>query len=341
MTHKELGEKLNRSEVAVRSKCKKVKIRKITSRRWTETEEDYLKESDGHISVKEQALHLDRTESSIQHKRKSLELTNRNLYTEKEINLIRELRPHYTLKDLSEIVDRTVPSLRQICYKRKIYGSRNLWSPKDELFLKENIETMTHKELALILDHSETAISTRAASKGWYRPSTSQKMKIYDDFIKENYQNMTCKEIAEELAESEQDIKLRIDALKLTKEIWTKEQIKILEDSYPTTRAEDISVLIDKTVSSIIHKANRLNLKIISRNNCWLPHEIDQLKKMTTEGYSRLYIATTTGKSDASVGKKQKKLGIFKYDDRYRIEYDGMIFDSKEERDCYIILRDC
>ena len=76
----------------------------MDSRKWTKDEEQYLIENYDKLSISEMAKYLNRTESAIMTRVYKLNITNSNVWTDEDLELLRELYPIHSNKYLSENV---------------------------------------------------------------------------------------------------------------------------------------------------------------------------------------------------------------------------------------------
>jgi len=76
----------------------------MDSKVWTQTEEQYLINNYNKLTISEMAKYLNRTESAIMTRGYKLNITNSNIWTDEDLELLRELYPIHSNKYLSENV---------------------------------------------------------------------------------------------------------------------------------------------------------------------------------------------------------------------------------------------
>lgn len=92
---------------------------------------------------------------------------------------------------------------------------------------------------------------------------------------------------------------------------WTKEQIELLKEGYKNDEVtiEEISILVDKSVTSVCLMAKNLNLK--KRTNEWTEEDDEFLIRVYPEyDNTILEISESIGKSVGSIRFRANKLGL-------------------------------
>lgn len=109
---------------------------------------------------------------------------------------------------------------------------------------------------------------------------------------------------------------------------WTKDQIDFLKENYGIISNKEISQRLDKTISSIKHKANREG---IESPRSWTEEDLQYLRdNYKTKTYKEL--AKELGRSKAAIDLKINRMGFVKS----KYEYDHSFFkDIQTEAQAY------
>ena len=96
----------------------------------------------------------------------------------------------------------------------------NLWTDKEIDLLTNNYMSMTYKEIANLLNRSETSIERKLSRLGLSKKATDDY--TYWDaekltYLVKNYNDYSCKELGEKLGFSEKKIIKKLSDLKLKK----------------------------------------------------------------------------------------------------------------------------
>lgn len=91
------------------------------------------------------------------------------------------------------------------------------WTNEEVDFLKENFQTMLHKELAEVLGRTEQSVRAKCFKLNLYKKEYSWSEKELE-FLKENYKNMTYREIGKILGRTLDAVKTRAEKMGLRKD---------------------------------------------------------------------------------------------------------------------------
>ena len=138
------------------------------------------------------------------------------------------------------------------------------------------------------------------------------------EFLKDNI-HLTYKEIGERINRSVSSVQKKSSELgllekreKYYKHIWTDEKIEYLKENYATATFEEMSLHLNKGISTIRWKGNSLGLK--RKRKCykyWTDEDVDFLKQ-NFESMDAEVIAQKLNKPVKSIKIKAYRLDLFK-----------------------------
>jgi hypothetical protein len=122
--------------------------------------------------------------------------------------------------------------IKDVVYAVK--GSKNAWTDKEDKFITDNINELTHGKMGVALGRTDLDVRNRCRKLGLKKYQTLAKDPEYEkkmDFIKNNYKTMTHAEMAEATGLTKAKVSKICARKKYTKENpWDDEQdIKIKE----------------------------------------------------------------------------------------------------------------
>ena len=281
----------------------------MNNRIWTEEEIKYLKENYAKLSAKEIAKNLKRTKNAIKTKVMKLKI-NKRIWTAAEIKYIKE---NYSLLKPVKIANKLNRSLGGIINIANKLGLENYkdWSDEELDFLKENYSKYTNEELSKIIKGKTI----------WLIKQCARKLKLKRDlfwteeeinYLKENYSKYTNEELSKMMKNrSSGSIGSKAKILNLEKDtFWTEVEINYLKENYHNLniKIENIAKKLNRSISSIIHKANLFLLKRDIKYNCH-PKDMtnEQLHSIAFQHKRRIDFIT----NDSTYVEEARKRGIF------------------------------
>ena len=135
------------------------------------------------------------------------------------------------------------------------------WTTRDVEFMKQNYETMSYKEIAKILGHSEGSTATKLSSLGLTKKRNDWSSDDVE-FLKSNYATMMYSDMSKKLNRSEGAIRAKCFDLNLVKkDAWTESELEFLKSNYSEMSNKEIADFLKRTENSVHLKANKLGLK--------------------------------------------------------------------------------
>lgn len=163
---------------------------------------------------------------------------------------------------------------------KEIEGSLqgNYWTEDEDEFIKKNYSKLTYKEMANIIKRTPKSISERAKRLGITinREWTIEEIQI----MKKYYIELGGNEIAKYLPNRTiNEIRSKAAIMNLTRnKRWSNKENEIMKKYYPTMGSNVQTLLPNRSISTILVRAQKLNLRILHSSDKWTDDEIKILK---------------------------------------------------------------
>lgn len=233
----------------------------MNRKKWTKEEVEFLKNNRENLTVKELATELNRTESSVTHKLKSLNLRVSSFWTKEEDDFLKENFLVLSYAEIAEKLNRSREAVAQHLKVLKLSRPKNPWTDEQIAYIRENYSKKGVEQLAQEVGHSVYSIrdiirrNHIEKDKYWWSEKDIQ-------FLRKHYLVMEYKDIGEIIGRSEQAIRTKLNQLGLTKvENWRKEEIDFLLDNYKDMSYEEIAEHLGRTTEAVGLKAKKIGLK--------------------------------------------------------------------------------
>jgi len=201
-------------------------------------------------------------------------MNREDMWTDEEIDFVKNSYKTKTTKEISELMDRSHSAVRRIVTLLNM-DKKNEWTEDDVEtlinFYKTDISTL---EIANLMGRSKASILAKASQlkiKKYYKSDGSKRFTDKEkEFILNNYENISCAEISKEIGRAEgavySFIKTNCDGdVKKSDFWWTEDEVMYLEKNYKNTPMEEISIFIKKSPEAIRTKAQKLKLERFSK----------------------------------------------------------------------------
>lgn len=208
--------------------------------------------------------------------------------------------------------------------------ARKRWSDEDDQFLIDNADSMTISDAASALNRTYSSIQQRAARIGVKLIESDKNNKLTQEdvrFIVENGDTMTVSEMASALSRSTQTIENAAERRGVTTKkrphhAWADEELAELKELVEAGfYYEDIARHFGVTHEAVSRKAHAMcltsSLHGVSRSHKrWGIDETRQLVHMYERGDNITDICEKLGRSEPSVRRKARCLGLLRPDMR-------------------------
>jgi DNA-directed RNA polymerase specialized sigma24 family protein len=241
--------------------------------RWSEDEEQYLRENASYGNYEEIADELDRSYSSVKSKAQKLDIKTRISWTEDKITHLKNSYPEKTDKKIASELGCTEKAVKNKRQELSIVND-HLWSDKEEEFIKENWRQISDRKMAEELGRSVNSIRNRRKKLGIRRPEAhngkfNQGIKWTDekvDFLKEHYSDTKWEKIADKFDTSYQAIRDKAHRLGLEKQdLWSEDEIRFLENNWQQMSDQEIADELNRSLGSVMQKRSK-NLNLIRKD---------------------------------------------------------------------------
>ena len=120
------------------------------------------------------------------------------------------------------------------------------------------------------------------------------------NYLLNNYGKITVEKISKKISKSIGSIYYILNKENINLEVrwWTKEEIKLLKELYPSYSNPELEKIFSRSEGAIQMKAALLKLK---KDSWWSEEDIELLKEMNFEGLSYTKIGKTLGRTRSSV----------------------------------------
>lgn len=292
---------------------------------WSAEEEDYLRCNYHAIGNKQIAASLGRTASMLHHKATRLKITAPNYWSSEEIETLRRLwQQGKTCREIGETLGKTEHAVdHAVAKQQRDFGLPERikhWSKKEQEYLIKHFQGTSLDRIAAALGR------TRGMTQGMARRLKLIKRKSWTvreiDLLKEHFSELSNAQVAELIGtKSRLAVKEKAKKLALKKsgynstqaerygKSWTPEEDTVIQNLHPTMSAKELAARLGRTVQSVVSRAGHLNVKFTPPPNlpAWSEKEIETLRQLWQQGYTKLKIAELIGKSAGSVQARINK----------------------------------
>jgi len=193
-------------------------------KKWSKSEENFLREKYSELSTAEIAKALNRTIPSIMKKARELKLRKRPenwFWKEEERKFLKENWNKLSVEQLANKLGRTPRAIKSQAAYLGLERKKRRWNQEEINFLKENYGKIPLDEIARKLNRSIFTIKSKAIDLGLTKKKvfwTEEEV----EFLKKNYGILTNEELSEILGKTKIAINRKAHKLGLKKEINVK-----------------------------------------------------------------------------------------------------------------------
>ena len=323
-TNKTIAEVLNRSVAEVNKHARKLGIKLLLKKRWTNEQIDYLRENLNKIPFTKLINDLGHDFYDVLKKIEELGLEyNSNRWTEEEESLLIELSSKYYIKEIAKRLNRSEGAIVSKAHKMgiELITLKREFTEKELKYIKKNWGVVPITDMARKLGVSRIMIDNQAKKMNLpklgnnpYKKWTKKKI----DKLKVLAEEMTITELANYFKTTNEAIitVAHKNNIKLINNRihWTEEDNNILREYASMYSLQEISEKMNRSSSSIRVQARRFNINILSneeyQNSIWTEENTKELRKLVEEGKYLLEITKIMNKKDLTIIKKAKELGL-------------------------------
>lgn len=193
----------------------------ITTKNYTQDEIDYLKENYSTLTTRDLSIKLNKTESSIRHKVRSLGLIKQphKPWTDEEIQYLKDNYIGKTSKEIGDFLGRSVNSINAKRDEYSLFRDKP-WSTDEVDYIVRNFETMTHAAMGKILSRTEQAVRAKCFDLNLYKKELP--WSEYEiNFVKEHYMEMRTSDISKILNRTSSAVEIKAGRMGLKKSPYT------------------------------------------------------------------------------------------------------------------------
>lgn len=252
-------------------------------RRWSQEDDQILRETFLIASPKDMARKLGRTKSAVvQRAVKVHRLLRRRSrprgarWTPKALAFLEANYGVIPAKEIGETLHRTVPAIHSRAYllgltKQILRGPNRLWTVEDEQYVLANYGKLPTELLAREVNRTPVAVSNRALNPRWgvavRRRSRRGWAPAEDTLLRSAYRKVPTSSLRQILGRSTASIHGRAHKTGLTQRMkwvhpraWTRAEDEVLRNTYGSVRPREIGAKLARTRGSVYHRAQRLGL---------------------------------------------------------------------------------
>lgn len=275
-----------------------------------------------------------------------------NSWTEEQEKFLTDNYKVYSTEYIAYVVNKTYDAVnkkaKRLSLKNKVHMIP--WNDDEIAIINNNLDktvldlvimlkTKTSKNIeSFIKNKKEPKIITKTVSKKTNTSSTKKAKVIrynwdeeMDNFLINSYGNMTNNEISKKLKLPLHSINTRIKKLKLsTIKRYSEKEIDFIKDNYTEMSVDEMAIVLDRPISGLRTKMSELGLRSV-----WWDSNDDDFLKDNYKSMSLADIANYLNRSYQGVVHRMSRLHLL----RKRFEYDNFIFDSRQEFDVYMFIK--
>ena len=167
MRRRFVAECLKRTVLAVSTRARQLGLTRRLQP-WSQSADDILRNSYGKESIASIANRVGRTEVAVAGRASKLGLRTRSFWTPKDIQYLRKWYRKKSAVELAKLMSRDVFSVRAKAKRLELTKRvpKKPWLQADLDFFRDNIQTMSHRDLAQRLNRTEWAIGQIASRMG-------------------------------------------------------------------------------------------------------------------------------------------------------------------------------
>ena len=280
------------------------------SNRWTQEEDEFIRQNYLIKTWKEIAEHLGRTENACAHRACTLGIKKLTSWSKEEDEFIRQNYLTKTWKEIAEYLGRTEKACLQRATNTLCIKKLKPWSKEEDDFLRQNYLIKDLKEIAEHLGRSKEACKNRAKQLGIKKLKTWSKEE--DKYLMQNYLAKPLKEIAEYLGRTEDACMRRANkVLGMYKNMpWTQEEDEFIRQNYNIKSRKEIAEHLRRSKSACTQRARQLG--ITKKPALWTQEEDEFIRQnYLTKTWKE--IAEHLGRSEGACRVRANSvLGLYK-----------------------------
>jgi hypothetical protein len=193
-------------------------------------------------------------------------------WSEDEVRLLKKLFPKGKAWEVAELTGRPLTSVKQKAYDMGMRTrERRLWSADEIEILKKLYPKENFQRVAEILGRRPDSVSAKACQIGLReRKPPNLWTPKEKTLVKKLWPNHTASEIAKQLGRSVATVRdkaSKLGAKKYDKKhpkkyhAWSKKELKLLKNLYPSRTAQEIADQIGRSVLAVRQRIFKLGLK--------------------------------------------------------------------------------
>ena len=197
----------------------KVLVYKDSKTFWSEADDVFIKTHFNKLSDEELAAQLSRTVIAVKARRTYFGLQRFKMsdFSKEELDYIISNFETKEIKEIAEVLGRSVASIAQKCHRLGLRKKAELWSAEELAFLKAHAKDMSLSELSQKLNRSKLAIHRQCFIHNIRCQRTDLWHETEDQYLRDNYATHTYSQMAKILNRSVSAVSNRCQKLKLSK----------------------------------------------------------------------------------------------------------------------------
>jgi hypothetical protein len=236
---------------------------------------------------------------------REISLASGRAWTVEEKAMVAKLYPTMSAKEISQLIQRTLPAVYACITKLGIERQNRRWTPENDAELARLYPTTPTDELAEMLSRSRFAVICRVRLIGVIKEGISWSAEA-DDKLARLYPYVPAEEIAQILGRTPTAVRSRASELGVRKagHFWTAEEEATLIRNYFKMPVEDIAKIIKKSPRSVSLHASYIGLRKVK---IWRHEEDMEIEKLRPI-MSIKNIASYLGRTYASVAGRRQRI---------------------------------
>lgn len=256
-----------------------------TGHKWTQSEDNYLREAFRTVDIGEIARHLRRTQSAVYQRALNTLQLERIIHRSRgprwdarDEELLKQSYGKTPTKQLAAALGRSTPSVHAraslLRFARTTTRRPNIpWTEVDERSLLANYGRSTLTEIASMLNRTPVAVRQRLYKPRWGVKPRVRHRSVWstrdDELLRANYNRIPARSLARELNRTVPSVVNRAHTLGLTRHVdmgprrvWTKSEDELLRSEYGKSRPAEIAKRLGRTRPSVYHRAKFLGFAV-------------------------------------------------------------------------------
>jgi len=255
------------------------------------------------------------------------------LWTEFEIQQLKQLYPKYPNKWLSHELNKSVASIIQRARRLGLRKdakqgyhrppSRITWTAEQIAFLREHYQTMTAAEIASAIGKPLVTVQRKANYLGLKK--TKLWMPEKEQQFRELYSNNSLSKLAKKFGRSTGAIRAYAKKIGIPRRnfFWSEKETEYLRRNYHRMTAAELAAKLNRPEVSISRKGRQFGLKS-SKKWWWTEKETQYLKRWYHKKTFK-ELTEALGKSRSAVARHAKLLGFSKTKRWTKKEFNQLI----------------